>query len=116
MKVRKISIALSAAATMFAQTVPSPAIEKINWQAPAGLELPRLNEIHLDGAVLGFAVLLAVATSVVFGLAPLSIVLWRRVINREPCAFAPRRSWLSGGESTHDAGHAAAGAPGRKRV
>src|SRR6185503_17919539 len=35
-----------------------------------GLELPRTGEIHLDGMVLGFAMLLSVATSLVFGLAP----------------------------------------------
>jgi predicted permease len=35
-----------------------------------GLELPRLQEIHVDGIVLGFALLLSSATAILFGLAP----------------------------------------------
>src|SRR5262245_26732849 len=35
-----------------------------------GMELPRLEEIRLDGAVLGFAILLSTATGLLFGLAP----------------------------------------------
>jgi putative ABC transport system permease protein len=35
-----------------------------------GLELPRMSEIHLDGMALAFAVVLSVATSLLFGLAP----------------------------------------------
>ncbi len=35
-----------------------------------GLELPRTGDIHLDGLVLGFAVALSIATSLLFGLAP----------------------------------------------
>ena len=34
------------------------------------LELPRLNEIHLDPVVLAFALLLSIATGIVFGLLP----------------------------------------------
>jgi predicted permease len=34
------------------------------------LDLPRAGEIHVDGTVLGFAVLLSIATGVVFGLIP----------------------------------------------
>jgi putative ABC transport system permease protein len=35
-----------------------------------GLELPRVGEIHLDGTVLLFAIVLSIATGVLFGLAP----------------------------------------------
>ena len=35
-----------------------------------GLDLPRLGEVHLDGTVLGFAVILSTATGILFGLAP----------------------------------------------
>jgi predicted permease len=34
------------------------------------LDLPRVEEIHLDGTVLGFAVLLSIVTGVLFGLVP----------------------------------------------
>ncbi len=35
-----------------------------------GLDLPRLEEVHLDGAVLTFSVILSAATGLLFGLAP----------------------------------------------
>ena len=35
-----------------------------------GLELPRVGEIRLDGTVLGFGVVLSIATGVLFGLLP----------------------------------------------
>lgn len=38
--------------------------------AAAGTHLPRVGEVHVDGAVLGFAILVSVATGLVFGLLP----------------------------------------------
>ena len=35
-----------------------------------GLDLPRIDEVRIDGGVLAFAVLLSIATSLLFGLAP----------------------------------------------
>ena len=43
-------------------------VDAVRMWGPA--DLPRLSEIRVDGAVLGFALLLSVATGLVFGLAP----------------------------------------------
>jgi predicted permease len=53
--------------------VGAAGIRLIGWLGAE--ELPRGGEIHLDGSVLGFTVLLAVVTGLLFGLAPVVQVL-----------------------------------------
>jgi predicted permease len=64
----------------------------------AGNTIPRAGEIHLDASVLGFALLLAIVTGVVFGLAP---------------AWMNREETLQ--ESMHAAGRSAVGDRARLR-
>src|SRR5690349_17773416 len=45
-------------------------IRVVTLSSSNALELPRLNEIHLDPVVLAFALLLSIATGIVFGLLP----------------------------------------------
>lgn len=51
------------------------------WLLPASLQIPRMDEIHLDAVVLAFAVLLTCCVALFFGMAP-ALVLSRNQFTR----------------------------------
>ena len=64
------STILSILATFVGMVLGRWIIRVVTLSSSNALELPRLNEIHLDPVVLAFALLLSIATGIVFGLLP----------------------------------------------
>ena len=64
------STILSVLAALVGMALARWIIRVVTLSSSNALELPRLNEIHLDPVVLAFALLLSIATGIVFGLLP----------------------------------------------
>ena len=64
------STVLSVLAAFLGMALARWIIRAVTLSSSNALELPRLNEIHLDPVVLAFALLLSIGTGIVFGLLP----------------------------------------------
>jgi putative ABC transport system permease protein len=85
------ALLLAALGTLLGVAVASTGLDTLIALSPA--DIPRLDEVRIDGRVLLFALALTVATSLLFGLLP----VWRMAQSRgEPLLAAGRRTATAG--------------------